>query len=196
MKQFIVAFLLVLAMPLANAAIQAEDLNSAGFGNLDEGSKAKIIEQVQNLAQNSKNIKDTTKQVVDAVTDPKNIDNVVDWTTKLGKGLAAVAKELNVTVNEFAKSPVGRLTVWLLIMHFFGNAAMHLLGAILIWSVGFIVTFKLLQRYKPTLETFDEKGKKVSSTRKPLEQEAVVLAWIANALVGIVGLITLFSGNF
>ena len=80
--------------------------------------------------------------------------------------------------------------------NFFGNAAMHLLGAILIWSVGFIVTFKLLQRYNPMLETFDEKGKKVSSTRKPLDQDAVILAWVANALVGVVGLITLFTGNF
>lgn len=57
----------------------------------------------------------------------------------VGQALAATAKEMNVAVNDFATSPVGKMTMFLIVWKFFGNDVMHfMIGGLFLIVFGWL----------------------------------------------------------
>ncbi|MBI5742347.1 MAG: hypothetical protein HZA25_00730 [Candidatus Niyogibacteria bacterium] len=75
-----------------------------------------------------------------AETPPKaavpTVDQMEKWAdvgAKVGQAIAATAKELNVGVNEFAKTPVGLLTMGLITWKVIGHDLLGIIGGTLAW---------------------------------------------------------------
>lgn len=131
MKYLLCVFLMVFS--ISAAALDSNSVASAGFKNLSDSQQAEIIKQVANLAeQNNSNapIKAATN-VAAATNEWLNIGE------RIGKGFAGAAKELGVAVNEFATTPVGILTVMLIVWHFMGNMMVHIVFGMFIMIVGY-----------------------------------------------------------
>ncbi len=54
---------------------------------------------------------------------------------KWGKAIAAVAKELSITANEFIKTPVGKFTMVVIAWKVFGKDLWHIVGGSIAWLV-------------------------------------------------------------
>lgn len=65
----------------------------------------------------------------------------------LGSGVASSAKELGVAVNEFAQTPVGKLTAGLVIYKVFGRDVIHLVAAFICVFLGTGFSIYLLRFY-------------------------------------------------
>lgn len=78
-------------------------------------------------------------EVLNKLPDAPKVEKLSQWAqvgVDLGKGMVAVAKELGIAVNDFAKTPVGILTAAVIIYKLMGRDIIH-------YSVGFtfIVVF-------------------------------------------------------
>lgn len=65
----------------------------------------------------------------------------------VAKGLAGAAKELGVAVNEFAQTPVGKMTMFLVVWNFFGNMFVHLAAGSAFFLVMIPIWFYMYRRY-------------------------------------------------
>lgn len=71
------------------------------------------------------------------------------WTqtgVDLGKGLVAVAKELGIAVNDFAKTPVGILTASVILYKLMGKDIIHLSSGFLFMTTGVFIWIYLVRR--------------------------------------------------
>lgn len=64
-----------------------------------------------------------------------DLDAYTEYAQKIGTAVKELCKTLNVEVNEFAKTPVGKLTVALLIWHIAGDDIKGLIGGPLIFII-------------------------------------------------------------
>lgn len=72
-----------------------------------------------------------------STTKAKEFQQWVDLGTAIGSGLASTAKELGIAANDFVKTPVGKLTAGLIVWHFVGSSAIHLVfGSLWLLLVG------------------------------------------------------------
>lgn len=129
MNKVIFVFLAVFSTSIF--ALSASDVNNAGFNDLTDQQQIEILKAVADKKAQAK------QEQQPAVP---NVDQLDQWATvgtKVGQGLAAAAKEVGVTVNDFAKTPVGKLTAFLIVWNFIGAQIVHIIGGILIWIVGF-----------------------------------------------------------
>jgi hypothetical protein len=146
----------------AFAAIDVRTIDSAGFDKLTEAQKAALVQQVtQQVAGNT----DTTSA--------EKLNEWVDLGTKIGKGLAGAAKETGVAVNDFALSPVGRLTTILIVWHFIGNSLLHVFGATVLLGIGLPTIHCAFNRAFTKL-TYDKDGKLVSKTKQEFGDEGTI----------------------
>lgn len=80
----------------------------------------------------------------------------IDIGNGLGEGLAATAQKLGVVANDFAKSPVGQMAMFLIIWNYMGD---DITG----WICGFgwlIITLPFwIYNFRKTFGVFNEKGK-------------------------------------
>ena len=130
MKKIIFSLLVFITSPVF--ALSASDVNNAGFNELTEQQKIEILKVVADKKEQVQQ-----KQQQPSVPDVEKLDQWATVGTKVGQGLAAAAKEVGVTVNDFAKTPVGKLTAFLIVWNFIGAQLVHIIGGILIWIVGF-----------------------------------------------------------
>lgn len=135
-------------------------------------------------------------------TTPDDVLKYANIGAGVGKALAGTARELGVEVNNFAKTDVGKLSVFLIVWHLFGGMAVHI-----IVGVGFFVTAvpiwlwsyrnHSIKRLISIREDTDENGKKTKvtnydSTLDP-KGEAAVAHWLIFAVVIILSLAITFS---
>lgn len=113
--------------PINSYAISSDVISGAGFGKLSEVEQVEVLKMVAEKAQTQ--IK---------ITNPETVNKWVEVGANVGKGLAGAAKELGVEVNNFATTPVGQLTIWLIVWHMMGNVIIHFIGGFIVWIVGFI----------------------------------------------------------
>ena len=85
---------------------------------------------------------------------------------QIASGVAATAKALSVEANEFIKTPVGKLTFFLIAWHFVGETLWSIVGGVAIWVIlGSIILWSFKSFHLPkTVYTVDENGKKVGKT--------------------------------
>lgn len=101
-------------------------VNIEKFSKLTESQKADIIKQVEATAESNE------------TSTPKKIDEYVTVGVKVGQAFASCAKELGIAVNDFIKTPAGKVTLVLIIWKIMAVDIIHIFGAIMILVVGSI----------------------------------------------------------
>jgi len=188
---FAVAFAVLAAGSAYASGMDTNTVAQAGFSSLTEQEKAEVIAVI-------------TSKASAAATAPKvtadNVDKWIDISAKLGKGLAATAKELGIAANEFAVSPLGRLATVLIIWNMMGAMMVHVFGGLLIWAVGFTGLHFIMQRAYPTDITYhptdrDKFGRAVvlKVEKTELSQEGMLGALITHGIVLAAGLLAMFT---
>ena len=129
MKKLLVGLMLSTVSLFAAAQISSQSLEQAGFNKLSETQKAEIVAQI---AKNNEQKTD----LVDAKQLEVKAEKWVDLGERMGKMLGGAAKEVGVAVNDFVKTPVGQLTMLLIVWSYIGNALVHIFGGIFIIIVG------------------------------------------------------------
>ncbi len=107
--------LAVLLLGLSFNAIAAVEVNTYG---LTDAQKAKLIQAAE--------------QMKDEAANPTSAEKVSEWVdvgTKIGLGLASAAKELGVQANQFATTPVGKVTMALIVYKVAGRDIVKIIGA-------------------------------------------------------------------
>lgn len=80
----------------------------------------------------------------------------IDIGNGLGAGLAATAEKLGVVANDFAKSPVGKLAMVLIIWNYMGD---DLMGLIIGFPMLFLGGLMFVYQMRKTYGIYNEKGK-------------------------------------
>ena len=197
MKNKFLVLLAALSIALTPLAAAAE-ISSDG---LTPSQRAEIEAQVaqtkaQNLSGNS------STSAAQAVTE------WVEVGKGLGSGLAAGAKEMGVVVNDFAKTDVGRFTMFVIFFKVMGSTIIHLVAGFLWFAImGGIWAYYFSKLWAPAnvVIEYNTEGKKTKKTitKNPLvynqydEGRLDGYRFIGvgiGALIAVVGFILTFSG--
>lgn len=131
MKKLIMIVMLMFAT-ISYADMTAETLNSAGFKDLTDVQKAEVLKVVADKVT-------ATKAAAISATDlnnPAKLNEWVDLGKNIGLAFGGAAHELGIAANDFVKTPVGLITIGLIVWHFMGNMLLHFFGSILVMFVG------------------------------------------------------------
>lgn len=191
-------FLTMVFVNSAHAGISSTTVANAGFDKLTTAQQAEIVKNVTDkVSENTKS--DVVSAVTSSVT-PENVDKWVTVGQNIGKMFGGAAKEVGVAVNEFVKTPVGQLTMALIIWNYMGNVLVHIIGAVIILIFGssaiwFIQrrNFPLSVMYDP--EKLDRLGRRVivKKSRPAMEGGEAFGYMVAYVVVMGATLITLFT---
>lgn len=192
MKKFFAVILMVVSFS-AFAGNDSETVRNAGFARLSEAEKAEVIKMVADKAAS----KDASVPV--ALTE----DRVEKWVkigSNIGQGLAGAAKEVGVAVNDFSQTPVGQLTMLLIVWHMIGAQLIHVFGGIMIWIVGIAIIRHMVARAYPSKITYSKEVKNVFGNYAVEKVEPMAIddsnaaGWLfAYGIVLIAGLIAIFT---
>jgi hypothetical protein len=187
----LIAICLVLISNFAFAALTTDSVANAGFSRLDETQKAEIIKQIADASSKNKEV---------SVPSEEKVEKWVKIGSQIGQGLAGAAKELGVAVNDFAKTPVGQLTMMLIVWHMVGGVIVHILGGMLVIVVGLSAIRFMFNRAYPMRVTYSKEHKNifgnfvVEKVEKTPVQDDNAAGWLfACAIVILAGLITIFT---
>ena len=193
-KLFAIALMLFSTLSFAFAGNTSDAVNGAGFGKLSEAEKAEVIKMVADKA--------ATKET-GMIPQLANEDRVEKWVkigSNIGQGLAGAAKEVGVAVNDFAKTPVGQMTMVLIVWHMIGAQLIHVFGGILIWVVGITIIRHMVGRAYPSKITYSKEVKNifgnyaVESVDPIAIQDDNAAGWLfAYGIVLVAGLIAIFT---
>lgn len=131
--------------PVTNANATAEAAKNAA-----DAAKA-VSKTANDLAQKA----GATADAVAAGT-PDFVDKMGEVTRGIGRGIADAAREAGIQVNEFARSPVGVITIIIIVWKFMGPQLSSMLF-VLLW-VGILLPLWVRQ-LKRTFGLYNEKGK-------------------------------------
>jgi hypothetical protein len=192
MKKFFAVILMVVSFS-AFAGNDSETVRNAGFARLSEAEKAEVIKMVADKAAS----KDAS--VPAALTEDK-VEKWVKIGSNIGQGLAGAAKEVGVAVNDFSQTPVGQLTMLLIVWHMIGAQLIHVFGGIMIWIVGIAIIRHMVARAYPSKITYSKEVKNVFGNYAVEKVEPMAIddsnaaGWLfAYGIVLIAGLIAIFT---
>lgn len=173
------------------AALTTDSVANAGFSRLSETEKAAIIQQIADKA--------TDKTSVTAPSEEK-VEKWVKIGSQIGQGLSGAAKEVGIAVNDFAKTPVGQLTMMLIVWHMVGGVMVHIFGGIMIWIVGLTFIRFMFKRAYPDKVIYSKEHKNIfgnfaveSVQRTPVQDDNAAGWLFAAGIVIVAGLITIFT---
>ncbi len=156
---------------------------------LTEQQQAELVLQVVKMKGTAAN-----------VSTADEVSKWVDIGKNLGQGLAATAKELGITANELADTPVGMVAITVIIWNYMGESIIGILFGI-VWFTTMIPTWIWLYRAKFVVRKIEifEKGKgpngliKVKTHHGDTDDEATQFFYLA-VLIAIVtvGLLVMF----
>lgn len=109
----------------------------------------------------------TQKQVVSAINkqvkeEKPTVDKVKEWLDVgqgLGKALGACAHELNVEVNAFAQSPVGRFAMFLIFYKVVGAKLLSTVLVLIGWCVITMILIWSFRKFHMPIKVKDKDGK-------------------------------------
>lgn len=155
MKKIVLMSLVSIALTVNLHALNSQDVVSAGFSDLTITQQAEIISEIAKKKE--------------LVSEPSNVQVAQEWVnlgTSIGQGLASSAKELGVAVNEFSSTPVGKLTMFLIIFQVIGAKLIGVFAGILFIALGTIFTTIIMNRFSVFKITYNKEGK-ISSKERP-----------------------------
>ena len=190
MKKFFVAILMMVSVS-AWAGNDSDTVRAAGFAKLSEAEKAEVIKMVADKA--------SQKDVMPTMTEDK-VEKWVKIGSNIGQGLAGAAKEVGVAVNDFATTPVGQLTMMLIVWHMIGAQLIHVFGGIMIWIVGIAIIRHMVARAYPSKITYSKEVKNFFGNYVVEKSEPIAIddgnaaGWLfAYGVVLVAGLIAIFT---
>src|SRR4051812_40589099 len=107
-------FAIMATLMLMTGPVLAKQVTIDVPGELTDQQKAEL------QLEATKKIVDNPPGVISASA-PEKVKEWVDIGTAIGSGLASSAKELGIAANEFANTPVGKFTVFMIAWHFIGQ---------------------------------------------------------------------------
>lgn len=130
------SLLFVVAVALSSHAwaLNSNSVSSAGFDKLSDTEKAEIIKIVADKAN--------AQGPAAAIPTPEKVGQWLDLGPKIGQMIGGAAKEVGIAVNDFVKTPVGQLTMLLIIWKLIGASLIHVVGAFVVLVVGTWATKK------------------------------------------------------
>lgn len=199
MKHILATLLLMLASAFAFAgALDSQSARDAGFDELSQTEKADLIKQIADKKAAKSQAANAVK-VVEQTT-PAKVNDWLDIGSRIGAGMAGAAREMGVAVNDFAKTPVGIWTIALITWKFVGSVAVHVIGGLLIWLVGFTFIWWVSRRYRRETIVYDKektdifgRSRLVSVARGDVDDEVYVSQIIMAFFVLLAGIATMFS---
>jgi hypothetical protein len=155
------SLLFVPAMASAQATTAPAKVDTAGLSDAQIAEVAATAERLK--AETPEDLRNARETV-------ERMNQYVEIGKGLGSGIGAAAKELGVAVNDFAKTPVGKITMALIVFKVAGGQIIGILGG----SIWFLVMIPLWIHYfnricNPiTVETeYDkESGKRIRTTKR------------------------------
>ena len=190
MKKFFAAILMMVSIS-AWAGNDSDTVQAAGFAKLSEAEKAEVIKMVADKA--------SQKDVMPTMTEDK-VEKWVKIGSNIGQGLAGAAKEVGVAVNDFATTPVGKLTMMLIVWHMIGAQLIHVFGGVMIWIVGIAIIRHMVARAYPCKITYSKEVKNIFGNYVVEKSEPIAIndgnaaGWLfAYGIVLVAGLIAIFT---
>lgn len=190
MKKFIAIVALLFSFN-AFAALTTDSVANAGFSKLTEAQKAEVIKQIADASSKNKDV---------VVPSEEKVEKWVKIGSQVGQGLAGAAKELGVAVNDFAKTPVGQLTMALIVWHMMGGVIVHVVGGVLIMVIGLWFVKFMFNRAYPDKVTYSKEHKTIFGNfavenvqRTPVQDDNAAGWLFAAGIVIVAGLITIFT---
>lgn len=121
----------------------------------------------------------------------------------IGSGLAAAARETGQVVNEFAATPVGQLTIVIILFKVMGGDIIQLIVGLLYFAVTIPIWYsfyKKLWPYTTVVTVYDETTKKRTTTKSRAKVDwsddngvMICLGWLAFAAIGAGGIWIIFA---
>ena len=153
-----------LGMLLATSFVHADETINVD-GKLTAEQKAALALEAAKLVTANKNA--DAGPIAPPTTTVDTVKKWADIGTAIGGSLAASAKELGVAANDFAQSPVGKVTMAIIVWHFIGAQLVHIVFGAL-WFITMIplwIYFYRRDSSKKTI-TYYEPGKGPDGAKK------------------------------
>lgn len=159
MKTLLAAAAIALAATSVNAELSLNAVDQAGFSKLSAEEQAAVVQMVAAKVKVSQ----------DAPTAAR-VNEWVDVGKNIGSGLAGAAKEVGVAVNDFAKTPVGILTMLLIVFHMIGEAIIGVFVGLMVWLIGFGALRFMIDRIYPITIEYDPEKRTIFGNRVKLSE--------------------------
>lgn len=193
--RFLMMFMLLVSLfAPAHAALNSDSVAQAGFNKLTEQQKADILKQVADASAKSE-----VSTVVAGVT-PTKVDEWVTLGERIGKIMGGAAREVGIAVNDFVKTPVGQLTMFLIVWKVMGGMLIHLAGGLIVFASGWTFTYILYRRlsdirvvYHPEAKDWLGRPKVVKVTKESLTSDAAWGLFGSFMVTTVIGLIVIFT---
>lgn len=151
MKMF-VAILLVMLSSLS-FAVDSRDVDSAGFSNLTQEQKLEILSNIEKMkATTPASLVGTVKEITPT---PEAVNEWVEVGNNIGLALAGTAKQLGVAATEFIGTPMGKISIVILIGYLFGNPLIHIAAVLTFLLIALPLMNKLMTYWSRTEITYD-----------------------------------------
>jgi len=149
---------LILILALAVFSIDSEDLVRAGFNKLSEQQKAEFV----------KGVAQQTEKAETGVATVELADKWANFGIKIGRALSSCAKELNVAVNDFLKTPAGKITFVLIAWKVVATDAYHIFGSLVMLVLGWVIFMKFYRAW--TISSIKLNYEKLTFFRRPTKE--------------------------
>lgn len=139
-----VILVMLMCLSWSAFAITAMDIDNTGFDKLTDEQKIQIMSQVNTMA---KQTEASPTQIADTT------EKWIGIGERIGQMFTGAAKEVSMGVNDFAKTPLGKVTIFIIVWQLFGSAFVHIFIGVTILMTGIWYIRKLLsQQYVKSIE--------------------------------------------
>ncbi len=146
---YVMLYALILSTSVYAGNMSAGAATSAGFESLTTQNQTEVLKMIADKRAIERGGVLSGSQSIT----PESVNAWVDVGKNVTLGMVAGAREAGVAVNEFAETPVGKLTMIVLVWHFMGNSFMHLIIGSIFGALGFVVIpfiFRTVSGYQIT----------------------------------------------
>ena len=189
MKKFLASLALLISFAAPAFATNPDNINNIDVSKLTSEQKVQLLSQVTDLqkqATSSTNISATVRNEASAWG---------ELGTNMGKAAVSAAKEIGVAANDFVQTPLGKITMGIVIFKVMGGAIIHLVVGVSILMLFLGVALYLVFKNKYGQVEYEYvdgpfnawKRKRVKTCR--IDNDLVVSNYFAAGLVAVAGLV-------
>ena len=178
MKAVFLSFLAVLLFPAISLAADNSSLDTSG---LTQAQRAKLAAEIESMQE-------------DPSVKFERVEQYATLGAQIGEAFAETAERLGVAANDFVQTPVGKLTVALIVYKIIGKDVIGFVVGSLFLIVGTIIWLYVFRRMcLVAYIEYDEKGKKKKiSYAQTNSYNSNVHEWRA-AIIGAIAVIVAIS---
>ncbi len=131
MRKAICAVLFLSILCIGSSAKAGVDIDLHGLSN---AQRAELVMKAEEMKRQAPQSSSVVEQVTDQLT-TENAGKMIEVGKNLGLALAAVAKEVGVSADEFLKSTTGKISVVVIIWKLMGKDIIAIVGGSVAWIV-------------------------------------------------------------